>query len=74
MPFVFMPDSIQVNDSTWVVLTDSLLQDSAFVTQYDSVLRHLSLLKDSTLLRLGTIDSVPESIEGYKAIKDSIHP
>jgi hypothetical protein len=25
-------------------------------------------------LRLGTIDSVPEPIEGYKAIKDSIHP
>ncbi|MED9995545.1 MAG: S46 family peptidase [Paludibacteraceae bacterium] len=74
IPFVFMPDSIQVNDSTWVVLTDSLLQDSAFVTQYDSVLRRLSLLKDSTLLRLGTIDSVPEPIEGFKAIKDSIHP
>lgn len=52
--FVFTRDSIQVNDSTWVVLTDSLLNDSTFVTTHDSLLRSLSLVNDSTAIELKT--------------------
>lgn len=82
MPFIFTRDSIQINDSTWVVLSDSLLQDSAFVATHDSLLRRFSLLKDSTVLQLvdstnlgtDTIVSGPSTSSGTETVKESILP
>lgn len=82
MPFIFTRDSIQVNDSTWVVLSDSLLQDSAFVATHDSLLRHFSLLKDSTALQWGdstslatdTLVSGPSTSSVTETTKESMLP
>lgn len=82
MPFIFTRDSIQINDSTWVVLSDSLLNDSAFVATHDSLLRHFSLLKDSTALQGGdsislatdTLVSGPSTSSGTETTKESMLP
>ena len=50
------PDSIQVNDSIKIAINDSLLNDSTFIAQYDSLLRTFSWYNDST--RIVPTDSI----------------
>ncbi len=53
------PDSIQVNDSLKIAINDSLLNDSAFIAQYDSLLRTFSWYNDSTFI--APADSIASS-------------